>query len=89
MADQWACVCLGQCGRHEGPCPERSGYQSKIRANYCWLPTIEQRRDGQVWCSICWRVEEERLRTERRKAREADLEQRLADARKQGRLFDG
>ena len=88
MADQRTCVCLGQCGRHEGLCPERSGYRSKLRTNYYWQPTIEARRDGQVWCGICWRAEEERLRKQRRAEREADLEQRRADARKQGRFWE-
>ena len=83
------CVCLGQCGRHEGPCPERSGYRSKLRANYYWLPTIIDRTDGRVWCSICWRVEKARLLTERRNKAVEEEEQREADAARQGRLFDG
>jgi hypothetical protein len=81
------CICQGQCGRHKGPCPERSGRQSVLRANYCWLPTIHERSDGKVWCNICWRVEEQRLRQQRRAEKAEAEQQRAADAERQGRLF--
>ena len=77
------CICQGQCGRHEGQCPERSDQYSKLwlafgRYQTACLPAIRQRSDGQFWCSICWRIKKARLRTERRNR-----------AARQRRLFDG
>ena len=91
MAKQ--CVCQGQCGRHEGTCPERCDRYSKLRLAFgrhqtACFPTIRQRADGQFWCSICWRIEVVRLRVERRNKAVEEEEQREADAARQGRLFD-
>lgn len=82
------CVCDGQCGRHNGPCPERNSYTSRLNdqrgRRLAWL---EKRSDGRVWCGICWTAEQKRRAAERRAAKARHEAEIAAAEERQEKLF--